>query len=117
MIYTIGHEKSYLEAIANSPNGVLHKMGKRPNGEQFLNVYDRDKQFPNGYPGGYAFRSIADAKRRIEEKYSTSNYAVFGIDANWETDVEPSPRGWWHNLLCDAEIIVLEETIDENQTH
>lgn len=98
MIYTIGHEQVYLEAIADSPDGMIQKMGRR----------GPCKQFPDGYEGGYAFQSIEDAQRRIDLEYPTRDFVVFGMRANWETDTEPNREdGWWHNLLNDAEIVRL----------
>ena len=95
MIYTIGHESSYLKAIADSPDNTIWKLGERLPCERF----------PDGYEGGCAFQSIEDAQRRIDEKYSTDGFVVFGIDADWEKDTEPNRAGeWWHNLLNDAEI-------------
>lgn len=98
MIYTIGHEPSYLKAIADSPDSTIQKIGK-----QML-----CEQFPDGYEGGYAFRSVEDAQYRIDEQYSTDGFVVFGMKAIWETDTEKNQDGgWWHNLLNDAEIVVL----------
>lgn len=96
MIYTIGHNANYLQAIANSPEGKIYKTGKRDPGEQF----------PNGYEGGYAFQFMEDAQKRIDEAYPDRGFAIFGLLADWETETEPS-ESWWHYLLIDAEIIVL----------
>lgn len=89
MIYTIGHELSYLRAIADV--GAIEKIGQRLPCEQF----------PEGYEGGYAFRTFAEAQQRINEKYPASGFVVFGMKAHWETDVE---GGY---LLNDSEIVVL----------
>lgn len=96
MIYTIGHKENYLKAIADSPDGKIHKVGK----------CEPCERFPQGYEGGYAFLSIEDAQKRINEAYPERGFAVFGLLASWE-DTEPNPNGWWHNLLKDSEIIVL----------
>jgi hypothetical protein len=89
-IYTIGHRANYLKAIAQSDTGTIKKLGKSKD-----------------YPGGYAFLTREDAERRIQEAYANRGFAVFGLKAHWEHDTEPS-TGWWHNLLRDAEIIVLD---------
>jgi hypothetical protein len=34
---------------------------------------------------------------------------VFGLLADWEKDTRPNPQHWWHDLLVDAEVIVLEK--------
>lgn len=88
MIYTIGHRESYLHGLAQ---GTLYKKGR-----------DDD------YQGGYAFRTRADAQRRIDEAYDDS-YAVFGLEASWENDTVPSFVGYWHWLVVDRPIIALEE--------
>jgi hypothetical protein len=99
MIYTIGHKENYLAAIAE--RGTVHKIGKRePN--------MRAEIYPNGYPGGYAFLTIEDAQRRIVEEGKVGEWDVFGLEADWESDTEPAPNGWWHNLLFDAALIVLD---------
>lgn len=99
MIYTIGHKQSYIKAIADSPDGTIDKLGKQSPCERF----------PDGYPGGYAFQSIEDAQRRIDEEYPTNGFIIFGLKADWKNDTEQNQNGgWWHNLLNDAEIVVLE---------
>jgi len=91
MIYTIGHAASYLEAIRQ--RGRIFKLGKT-----------------DQYPGGYAFETVKDAHRRIDEAYPVRGFAVFGLDVDWDRDTEPNREGgWWHNLLIDAKIIVLQE--------
>lgn len=94
MIYTIGHEMTYLKLFDDS-SGAVFKTGKRA----------PSKQFPDGYEGGYAFHSATDAQRLIDEKYPTSGYAIFGLIADWTTGVEQAPDGWWHLLLENAEIV------------
>ena len=92
MIYTIGSAKSYLDAMLASGE-VVHKSGAGS---------------PAGYIGGYAFKTIEDAQRRIDE-YGDSPYqfSIFGLDADWEKDTVPNDEGWWHNLTKDAPLIVL----------
>ena len=94
MIFTIGHKKSYLQAIAE--NGSIKKLGKciLTSGEP--------------YTGGYAFLTQADAQRRIDEAYPERGFAVFGLDADWDKDTIRTDGKWWHSLLRDAEIVVLE---------
>jgi len=94
MIFTIGNRKNYLQFIMDY--GVPEKLGKQPPNERF----------PDGYPGGYAFLTMADAERRIQEA-GYRDFAVFGLDADWQEDTEPSTDGWWHNLLVDADIVLL----------
>lgn len=96
MIYTIGHKRNYLKAIDDSPDGKIIKIGKR----------QPCIDYPQGYEGGYAFRSIEDAKKRIDEAYSRSGFDVFGLMTTWE-NTEPSKDGWWNNLIDDAGIVSL----------
>lgn len=102
MLYTIGHEESYRRGLACGP---LRKIGRRLPCDEF----------PDGYPGGYVFRTVEEAERRIAERYADAGYTVFGllIDA-WKWDlaygvVARSEDGWWHHLLVDAEIVPLPE--------
>lgn len=88
MIYTIGHRESYLRGLEA---GQLYKTGRH-----------------DSYPGGYAFKTREDAQRRIDEAYDES-YAVFGLDADWEQDTVPSKHGWWHALVVDRPIILLQD--------
>ncbi len=95
MIYTIGHAENYKAAIAKT--GSIQKLGRDHKGGHL----------PKDYPGGYAFKSWRDAIRRIEEAYSESGFAVFGMKADWDKDTAPSPNGWWHNLINDSEIVLI----------
>lgn len=101
MIYTIGHRVNYLKAM-QEVGGSIRKLGKRGSGEH--------TDFPMGYPGGFAFQTIEEAQRAIEEHDKLGEWGVFGLEADWEIDTEPSPDGWWHNLLRDATIIVIPAT-------
>ena len=102
MIYTIGHKVTYLIAMGEKAilylkgegDGILYKSGRTGN-----------------YDGGYAFRSEHDAQLRIEELEAggmPSNYMVFGLRADWDTETEKADDGWWNLLLVDAEIVLLE---------
>ena len=108
MIYTIGHDKNYREALSTttgdgcsiSPKPVM-KMGRDQAG---IGTVPRD------YPGGYAFRTFEDAQTRIDEMGEAyKDFAVFKLDADWEKDTEQAPNGWWHNLMFNREIKLLEE--------
>jgi hypothetical protein len=97
MIYTIGHEESYMQAIAKSETGVIQKTGR-------LKADD----YGGPYSGGYAFQTLEDAQRRIDEAYSEQGYIVFGLNADWEHDTEPAYDGWWHYLIHHSDIVILE---------
>lgn len=87
MIYTIGHRANYLANLSESETGQIVKLA-----------------------GGYAFRTREDAERRIVEEEKVGVWDIFGLDADWDRDTEPSPTGgWWHNLLVKARIILLDD--------
>lgn len=97
MIYTIGNVKSYFDALQRSENGTITKVGR--GGE---------------YVGGFAFKTYDDARNFITEQ-GYIGYGVFGLDAVWERDTEPSKHSdKYHNLLVDAEIIFLTDVDYDN---
>lgn len=100
MIYTIGDRDNYLAAIQR--DGIIQKLGKKQPGEH--------PDYPDGYPGGYAFQTLDDALRGLREEDQSGRWTVFGMDANWEQDTEPDQGHWWHSLKKEADIIVLPET-------
>lgn len=81
MIFTIGHQGNYDKALREHAalGQVTYKTGQG-----------------DGYPGGYAFQTAADAERRIAEVYPDHGFAVYEVDADWERDTHPSAEGWWH---------------------
>lgn len=91
MIYTIGHEVSYLKAIEEQ--GTIWKTGR-----------GNARDIPN-YEGGYCFQTIQDAQRRIDEAYSDHGFIVFGLLTEWANTYNKGD--WWNLLLEDAEIVVL----------
>lgn len=100
MIYTIGHEKSYKEA--REVQGTVIKVGKI--GKRHILLSTGEK-----YTGGYAFKTITDAQKRIEEEYLGQGYTAFGLKADWNMHTYPAPDGWWRYLLIDAEIIFFDK--------
>ena len=96
MIYTVGNKKAYFRSLLK--NGKVIKSGRK-----------------RGYAGGCVFRTREDAKRHIDELelQGYKDYMVFGLLADWEKDTRPNPQHWWHDLLVDAEVIVLEKDASE----
>lgn len=87
MIYTIGKKDIYLSALAEQ--GTLQKLGKGMlNGKP--------------YPGGSVWKTYDEA---LEAAKRNPGFMVFGVDADWDNDTEPATR--FHNLLKNADIIVL----------
>jgi hypothetical protein len=96
MIYTIGSKKAYLRSFLK--NHRVIKPGRS-----------------RGYFGGCAFKNREDAQRHIDELdlQGYRGFAVFGVLANWERDTAPSKDHWWHDLLVDSEVVVLEKPEEE----
>ncbi len=93
MIYTIGPKEGYLADIAKY--GTIQKVGR---GEVDGEPYD----------GGIACLTFEDAQAAIRE-WKQSNFAVFGLLADWDTQTMPSKAHRWHDLLVDSDIVLLDE--------
>jgi hypothetical protein len=91
MIYTVGSKKAYLRSLLK--NGKVMKTGRC-----------------RGYVGGCAFRTREDAQRHLDELevQGYKGYMVFGLLAAWDRDTHANADHWWHDLLVDAEVVVLE---------
>jgi hypothetical protein len=97
--YTIGHEKSYDQALKDGGNVKLGRHG--PTLEE-----------PDDYPGGIVFRTIQDAKDFIAiggmakwfPDRDNSVWAVYGLLADWDHDTYEAPDGY-RALLRDATFI------------
>ena len=90
MIYTIGHTESYMRS---------HKRSKYL-GKPFYKIGRTEY-----YPGGSVWKTKGEAKQHCDASRS-----VFGVIADWEEDTAPSIIGDWHDLLVNADIVVLEHT-------
>jgi hypothetical protein len=92
MIYTVGSEKAYFRSLLKQ--GRVMKTGRK-----------------RGFAGGCAFKTREDAQRHIDELIlqGFKGYMVFGLLADWERDTRPSLQHWWHDLLVDGEVVVLEK--------
>ena len=95
MLYTVGPRRRYKAFI--EVWGNLYKQGRTEN-----------------YPGGCVFQTKADARRYIGKIESTKEMGVFGLQASWGIDTEPSEDGWWHYLLKDRPILLLESSNETN---
>lgn len=83
MIYTIGHKKMYEKYFEEIPK--LKKMGKT-----------------SDYEGGTVWKTLQEAK-----EYCPEDYEVYGVEADWEKDTEPSNIAEWRYLMVDAELVKL----------
>jgi hypothetical protein len=93
MIYTVGSKRAYFRSLLK--NGKVMKSGRK-----------------RGYAGGCVFLTREDAQRHIDELelQGYKEFMVFGLLADWQKDTQASSQHWWHDLLKDAEVIVLEKS-------
>ena len=88
MIYSVGPAKVY--RAAQEIYGPQYKSGRH-----------------DDYSGGCAFETYANAQRYIDEKGPDDmEFAVFGLEAEWNVDTEPSEDSWWHYLLNSRPLII-----------
>ena len=84
MIYTIGRTAAYEQNFKDLP--IVEKLGRE-----------------EGYPGGSVWKTPEEALR-----HCPSDYSVYGVEADWEKDTEPSKEGHWHDLLKTSKIVKLK---------
>lgn len=89
MIYTIVRKDIYLKTLAESPDGVIYKVGRTED-----------------YQGGSVWKTYPEAAYFAGQ--SKGEYLVLGVKAEWTEDTLPNPWAYWHDLLVDAELVVLE---------
>jgi hypothetical protein len=58
------------------------------------------------YLGGSVWQTFEEAAAHIGI-YKLIGFSVFGVMADWETDVAENPNAPWHNLLIDAELVLV----------
>lgn len=78
MFYTLGHKESYEQYFREQ--SAPFKMGRK-----------------DEYPGGSVWLTKEEA-----EKHCPSDYAVYGVLADWDNDTILTEDGDWHDLLIDA---------------
>ena len=100
-VFTAGHASVYDEALSRYPS--LCKIGRR----------EPSDAFPQGYVGGWVFRTREDAVAFAEAVHPEVPFrlAAYGLilPTSWEEDVspEPGPDGV-HHLLHDARVVALD---------
>jgi hypothetical protein len=57
------------------------------------------------YAGGFAVASFADGQRLIDEFHKRGEWAVYELEADWDTDTVQSDNGWWHALQRDSKVL------------
>jgi len=85
-VFTVGQEESYDRGIEEF-GAAFQKKGRH-----------------EGYAGGFAFASSADASLLIEEM-GMKGWAVYELDADLVRDTVPIEGGWWRELLVDSLIL------------
>ena len=90
MSFTLGHEESYDAALAKGP---VRKTGRMPPGS-----FDDEEDYPGGYPGGWVFHSLEEA-RVAGAKRGFAVYLLGGtFTASRRHDREL-------HLNCDADVV------------
>jgi hypothetical protein len=92
MIYTIGIRMKYERAFAAGPV-IKRGRGQNPDGSE--------------YAGGFAFRTIDDARRFLASKGLAGTHMVMGVNADWGRDTADNPGKPYRHLLRDAEVVKL----------
>lgn len=82
MLYTIGNTESYTRYLAQY--GAECKKAV----------------------GGSVWRTYREASKYLKGERKDDEYSVYGVDANWDTDTEPTEYKW-HSLNKDCRIIEL----------
>lgn len=85
-VYTVGNQRVYDKRI-------------RELGRDFLKIGRT-----HSYPGGFAVSCVADARKLVIE-FGRNDWAVYELEADWDTDTTPSQNGWWHALVNDSVIL------------
>lgn len=95
MIYTVGHEEGYDNALQKS--ATVYKQGRKPN-----------------YCGGVVWLTEKSARKAIERN-GWEGYAVYALEADWKEDTyDPSKATAFRYLENDAEIICKAREIDDS---
>ena len=90
MIFTIGHTESYLLYFER-----LHTPKK--------------KGRCDNYSGGSVWKTKEEAQKHVG-----TDFSVFGVLADWDTQTEQSLDGDWHDLLIDADLVLLDSHYANN---
>jgi hypothetical protein len=92
VIYTVGHTELY-ERRLTDPDPAT-KLGRQTlDGEP--------------YNGGSVWRTREEAQAWLDANPDRP-WSVYGVEADWDTDTEPSLVGEpWHDLLHDSRLVRL----------
>ena len=96
MIYCVGLRMKYEQAFAAAEPVIKQGRG-----------VDRDGR---SYPGGWVWRTVADARRFIAVNGLTATHDVYGVNADWDRDTaaDSSAAGReTRRLVRDAEVVRL----------
>jgi hypothetical protein len=92
LIYTVGHTESYelgFEQFKDNPED-FKKMGKRED-----------------YSGDSVFMHREQAELFLVESGIT-DFAAYGLLADWDKETEPNDHGQFNNLMIDAQLVKLD---------
>ncbi len=89
MIYCVGQRLVYERAFSTQP--MVVKEGRRG----------------DNYPGGWVFRTPADAQAFLAQKGLTFTHAVYGVVADWETGTEQLDGEPYRRLIKASQVVRL----------
>lgn len=93
MIYTVGHTKQYEQRLTD-PEPAM-KIGRQVSDGVVI------------YNGGSVWPTREAAQAWLDAN-PDHPWSVYGVDADWDTDTEPSLAGAeWHDLLRDSRLVRL----------
>jgi hypothetical protein len=94
MIYCVGNRFHYEQAFAAGP---VVKQGRGVGADGRL------------YPGGWVWRTVAEAERFITANGLNATHRVYGVLADWDRDAVASAGEETRRLRRNAEIVRLTE--------
>ncbi len=94
MIYCVGNRFQYEKAFAAGP---VVKQGRGVGADGRL------------YPGGWVWRTVAEAERFITVNGLNATHRVYGVLADWQRDAVESEGEATRRLGRDAKIVRLTE--------
>lgn len=83
---------------------LIYTVGKT---EVYGDYMAKDKN-PEKAKGGSVWRTRDDARGYLLETKQDKTFSVYGIEADWDKDTEPTLEGQWRALTRKARLIKLE---------
>lgn len=83
---------------------MIYTVGKT---EVYEDYMAKDKN-PEKAKGGSVWRTRDDARGYLLESKQDKTFSVYGVEADWEKDTEPTLEGKWRALTRKARLVKLE---------